>query len=129
MSDFGPLEMEVFGLLCSKEPLSVDDVQKALQKKGRSLAYTTVMTVLVRLQGKGFVARRKVGRQYLYSQASHAEATKQSTLAKVREALFGKNRLKPILTLLDNEESLTAEELQELRDTINQKIKSLKEKK
>lgn len=39
----------------------VDDLGRA-----RGLAYTTVMTVLVRLHAKGLLARERVGRTYVY---------------------------------------------------------------
>lgn len=43
--------------------MSVADVRRALDLQ---VAYTTVMTVLVRLHNKGRVARVKRGRAYLY---------------------------------------------------------------
>jgi predicted transcriptional regulator len=39
------------------------EVQAAV---GNDLAYTTVMTILVRLHGKGIIERAKVGRAYAY---------------------------------------------------------------
>jgi len=123
-SDLGPLEREVFGLLDAKRPLSVESVQEALRRKGHSLAYTTVMTVLVRLHSKNYVARQKEGRQYLYTPAAHADAQKQSLLMKVKSSLLGRSRLKPILTLLDVEgDSLSSDELKELRSIVDKKIK------
>jgi BlaI family transcriptional regulator, penicillinase repressor len=128
LSDIGPLEMEVFGLLDPKQPFSVTEVQEKLKKNGRPLAYTTVMTVLVRLHAKDLVSRHKMGRQFLYSQAGHATAVKQNTLMKLKASLFGRNRLKPILTLLEGEESLSDAELKELRDVVDQKIRKSRKK-
>jgi predicted transcriptional regulator len=115
-------------LLDSKQPLSVGEVQEKLKKSGRTLAYTTVMTVLVRLHGKKLVSRHKIGRQFLYSQAGHAAAVKQNTLMKLKASLFGRSRLKPILTLLEGEESLSAAELKELREAVDQKIRESRTK-
>ena len=44
-------------------PLVPAEVQAAL---GDELAYTTVMTILVRLHDKGVIERAKVGRAYAY---------------------------------------------------------------
>ena len=60
----GELEREVLELLWREaRPLAPGDVASAL---GGNLAYTTVMTVLVRLHEKGVVRREKDGRAFLY---------------------------------------------------------------
>ncbi len=50
-------------LWAGSEPMPPAEVQAAM---GGPLAYTTVMTILVRLQGKGLIERTKVGRAYAY---------------------------------------------------------------
>ena len=47
------------------DPVSVRFVLEDLQRE-RSLAYTTVMTVMDNLHGKGLVRRHKEGRAYVY---------------------------------------------------------------
>jgi predicted transcriptional regulator len=51
---------------------TVRDVADAL--KDRGLAYTTVMTVLDRLAGKGMVERERAGRAWSYRAAAAREA-------------------------------------------------------
>lgn len=51
-------------LWAAPEPLVPAAVQAAV---GKDLAYTTVMTILVRLCDKGVIQRAKVGRAYQYS--------------------------------------------------------------
>lgn len=53
-------------------PASVREVADALP--GRELAYTTVMTVLDRLAGKGMVERERAGRAWSYRPAAAREA-------------------------------------------------------
>lgn len=61
---FGELEGEVLGALwAAPRPLVPAEVQAAL---GGGLAYTTVMTILVRLYDKGVIEREKLGRAYAY---------------------------------------------------------------
>ncbi len=61
---FGELESEILGVLwASPIPLSPGAVRDAV---GGDLAYTTVMTILVRLLAKGVIERSKVGRSYEY---------------------------------------------------------------
>lgn len=51
-----------------EQPLSTRDVLEDLQAT-RTIAYTTVMTVLDNLHRKGMVRREKRGRAYLYTPA------------------------------------------------------------
>ena len=60
-----PLELECLKVLWTLGEGNVKDVRQALTGS-RPLAYTTVMTVLDRLTRKGGVARRKVGRAFVY---------------------------------------------------------------
>lgn len=61
---FGELEGAVLAALWAADaPLVPADVQKAV---GGDLAYTTVMTILVRLHDKGLIEREKTGRAYAY---------------------------------------------------------------
>jgi predicted transcriptional regulator len=64
----GVLEAEVMTVLQSSEtPLNPAEVQ---QRLGNDLAYTTVVTILTRLTGKGVLARTKIGRAYAYAPVS-----------------------------------------------------------
>ncbi len=76
----GSLESDVLDVLWrSDEPLTPAQV---LDEIDRDLAYTTVMTILNRLQAKGLVDRQRVGRAYAYEpKISEADlaATKMRT--------------------------------------------------
>ncbi|MCL4417006.1 MAG: BlaI/MecI/CopY family transcriptional regulator [Actinobacteria bacterium] len=62
----GKLENEIMKIIWQSEfPLSVRDVMTLLQKK-RTIAYTTVMTVMGRLTEKGVLSRKLYGSSYLY---------------------------------------------------------------
>lgn len=60
----GHLESRVMELLWSNGESSVHDV---VERLGRKLAYTTVMTTLDRLFKKGLLERRKADRAFLYA--------------------------------------------------------------
>lgn len=63
--ELGPLERTVMEFVWDHEgDVTVRDVMDA--PGARRLAYTTVMTVLDRLWRKGFLARRRMGRAYVY---------------------------------------------------------------
>lgn len=50
-----------------QRPCSVQQVKSELVPHYKEIAYTTVLTVLVRLYEKGLIERSKIGRQYIYT--------------------------------------------------------------
>jgi predicted transcriptional regulator len=123
--EIGPLDMEVLGILNAGGEQSVSDIQAALKKSGHDLAYTTVMTVLVRLYNKDLVLRRKESRYFLYSAAKKRDSTPLRIFERVKNSLFQTERLRPILSLLDSENDLSREELQELKKAVEEKLKRM----
>lgn len=66
----GSLERRVMAQLWASGPQSVGEVLEALNRgDARRLAYTTVMTILVRLHEKGYLTRQREGRHFRYAQA------------------------------------------------------------
>jgi len=63
-----PLELECLKALWTLGEGNVKDVREILTQS-RKLAYTTVMTVLDRLEKRGKVERRKQGRVFVYTPA------------------------------------------------------------
>ena len=73
MTRLGELERAVMDVLWDRAaPATVREVADALS--GRELAYTTVMTVLDRLAGKGMVERERAGRAWSYRPAAPRDA-------------------------------------------------------
>jgi predicted transcriptional regulator len=123
--EVGPLELKVLGVLNSGSDLSVFDIQAELKTAGHDLAYTTVMTVLVRLFNKDLVVRRKEGRQFLYSAGKRKGGSPLKIFEKVKTSLFGPEKLRPILGLLDSDDGLTRDELEELKRAVEAKLKRI----
>ena len=78
----GALEDEIMAYLwATVEPVTPAEVHQAIAP---DLAYTTVMTVLTRLWGKGLLGRKAKGRGYAYApvrtEAEHRAGEMQSTL-------------------------------------------------
>jgi len=121
--------MEALGLLTQEHPLTVADVRERLTCHGRELAYTTVMTVLTRLHEKGLVRRQKEGRHYLYAPARGAGRASAGLVAKVHNALFRRERLGPLVALLNESDDLSEQELRELRALVDLKLREKREEK
>jgi predicted transcriptional regulator len=83
-----PLELECLKALWTLREANVRQVLQALSPR-RSLAYTTVMTIMDRLARKGAVERRKVGRSFLYSPVLSRETLQRLAVKELVDTLFG----------------------------------------
>ena len=99
----GELEAAVLAVLqAAGSPLSPGEVRDRL---GGNLAYTTVVTILSRLHGKGVLDRRKAGRAFRYTpvadepglaarrmtQMLEAEPDREAVLARFVSGLSGRD--------------------------------------
>ena len=82
-----PLELACLKALWSLQEGNVRDVQRIVAQS-RPLAYTTIMTVLERLVRKGKVARRKVGRAFVYSPEASRDAMRRVAIHELLEGFF-----------------------------------------
>jgi len=84
MATLGELERAIMELLWAEDvTLSAYDLQDALPD--RKLASTTVLTVLSRLEKKGFVARDRASRPHRY----RAAATRETHMADLMHEVLG----------------------------------------
>jgi predicted transcriptional regulator len=106
------LEGEVMAVLWeADEPLNPREVKGRLR---RELAYTSVMTTLVRLANKGMVTRVKIGKAFAYSAVQRAEDHAAQTM---RDVLAG--GVNPIGVLSRFVERLNPEEEAALRSFLD----------
>jgi predicted transcriptional regulator len=82
-----PLELLCLNALWSLGQGSVKDVRQ-LVAPSRSLAYTTVMTVLDRLARRAIVTRRKSGRAFVYAPAVSRDAMRRLALQEFLDSYF-----------------------------------------
>ena len=115
MAQLGQLEAAVMERLWAWDrPVAVRDVLEDLQRE-RTLAYTTVMTVMDNLHRKGMVLREKSGRAYLY-RPTRSRATHTAELMEAALSATG-DRSTALLRFV---EKLPPEEVDDLRGLLNQ---------
>jgi len=85
--DLAPLELECLSVLWPLGEGTVRDIHRALSAS-RPRAYTTVMTIMDRLEQKGIVARRKVGRAFRYEARLSADEARLKAVEKIVEGFF-----------------------------------------
>ncbi len=81
------LELECLKVLWRTGEGTVKDVLQVL-KQSRDLAYTTVMTVLDRLEKRGAVERQKVGRSFLYRPLVEKAEIQRLAVKELVDSLF-----------------------------------------
>lgn len=82
----GSLELEVMKIVWRKRKCTVRNVVEDL-RKGRLLAYTTIMTVMDNLHKKGFVKRIKVKKTYHYASIASENLFIRSSISKAFQSL------------------------------------------
>lgn len=110
-------ESRVMEVLWQDAPQPAESIVAALQ------AHTdwhekTIKTLLNRLLGKGAVSVQKDGRRYLYSPVLRREDWQRQESRSLLDRVFG-GRLTPLLTHFSQHETLSANEIAELRKLID----------
>src|SRR5688572_748783 len=105
-------ELQIMDLIWKSGETSIREIQEALPEKARP-AYTTVQTVMTRLEEKGALRRtRKIGNAYLYEPLITRGSTMQRALDELIELLGGSAT--PLVSHLLESGRLTMEDLREL---------------
>jgi len=85
-----PLELACLGALWELSQGSVSEVRHAVKTaSNRELAYTTVMTVLGRLEKRGLVTRSKQGRHFIYIPKVSRETMRRRAVQELVATYFG----------------------------------------
>lgn len=82
-----PLELLCLNALWYLKEGNVKDVRELVARR-RPLAYTTIMTVLDRLVRKGLLARRKVGRAFVYVPQMARDVMRRTALRELIDGFF-----------------------------------------
>lgn len=106
----GELEAHVLSVLKgAAEPVPVAWVQERL---GGDLAYTTVITILTRLHGKGAVERERAGRSFVWTAVSDEAGLAALRMRKVLDAEADRQAvLASFVTALSKNDELLLREL------------------
>ncbi len=107
-------ELEVLKALWQVGPGTVRVVNAALHEGGRRWAYTTVQTLLQRLEAKGYVACDRSGQAHIFRAAVSREGLVSKRLRDLADQLCG-GTASPLLLALVEDGRLTSADVQQLR--------------
>lgn len=115
--DLTPAELRAMKALWEVERGTVAEVRSALARRGQHLAYTTVMTLLGRLAGKGAALVDKAREPFVYQAAYRRERVLRDRLREFVKEVFDGNADSLVLNLVEDE-SLTRAELRAIERKI-----------
>lgn len=118
------LQLAIMHALWERGEATVSEVRDSLTPE-RSLAYTTVGTMLAKMEEKGQVAHRSDGRVNVYRPLIRQDQVGRSMVTDLVDRLFNGDVTQMVCHLLDGSE-VTPESLAELKRLIRQKEKELK---
>jgi len=115
------LELQVMDALWTRGTLSVREIQEAFGEKNRP-AYTTVQTMVYRLEAKKAIRRvKKIGNAHIF-EAAISRASAQRRLIDELLAFFG-GRSQPVMAHLIETGKLTLEDIQQAEQTLRKLAK------
>ena len=117
--DLGPAELEVLKVLWDDEPATVRAVLSQLHRRGRRLAYTTVQTLLSRLEQKGCVRSDKSGMAYVYRSEVSRERISITRIRSIVQQLYD-GAAAPLVLQLMKAEQFSSEEIAALQKLIDE---------
>lgn len=122
----GDQELALLHYLAEHEPASVGEVATGFGE-ARGLARSTVLTMMERLRGKGYLRRRQAGGVYRYSTSTGpGEAMRQAVDQFVEKTLAGS--VSPFVAWMSEKAEVSDTELAELEALVNQLQSRRKEK-
>ena len=119
--ELGSLQRAVMGVLWEKDEATVAEVRETLGRSKKS-AYTTVLTVLQKLEKAGWAKHRADGRTYIYSAKRSRESEGTKSLKGFVDRVFQGDPLLLFEHLMDDD-SIDRETLSALKKMIDDKHK------
>ena len=112
-----PAQREIMEIVWARGEISASEVREALSQK-RDVARNTARTLLERMEVKGWLTHREVGRTYLYSAAQPRPAAIGQAVLNVVNHLCGGSP-EVLLTALLDHRGVSADELSRIRSMLD----------
>ncbi len=117
LEKLGERELDLMQALWKLEKATVSEVQEVLREQGNDIAYTTIQTMLNRLETKQLVARDDSERVHRYYAILEEPIVAGNALQRLIERFF-RGSTEALVTRLV-EEDLSAEQLERIQSLID----------
>jgi len=111
-----PQELEIMKVVWAADEVTVRDVYEHLRAH-RTVAYTTVMTLMQILEKKGHLKKSTASRQHVYRAAKPRQQAVGALLRDFMNRVFD-GSARPLLVHLAGDGQLTKDDVEELRQLI-----------
>jgi BlaI family transcriptional regulator, penicillinase repressor len=115
-------EAEIMDVLWEQGPSTAAEVRECVSDR---LAYTTVLTMLRKLEAKGYVGHTEEGRAHRYRALIARDAARQSALRSLSAKLF-KGSYALLVTHLISDKEISDVEVRRIRSLLNERAKRTK---
>jgi BlaI family penicillinase repressor len=106
-----PLELRIMSEFWTRGPVSIREIHEAVAKRDRP-AYTTVQTMVYRLEAKGALRRtKKIGNAHIF-EATTSRASVQTRLVRELLGLFG-GSAQPLMAHLVEMGKISSEDIED----------------
>ena len=122
----GGRQLAVMRVLWERGEATVAEVQELLGLDP-PLAYSTVATVLSRMEAKGLVTHRSVDRQYYYRPLLTKDGAGQSIIGELVDRVFGGSPAELVSQLLSSDQ-VDKGELERIKKLVSERSSELKRK-
>ncbi len=118
LTQLSDAEWRIMDVIWRTQPCSVRRVHDALSAQ-TGWAYTTVKTMMERLQDKGRLTSEKQGRAWIYRALISRDSSQAEAAKKLFDGVFG-GALAPMVHALMQNDRLSAHERDELQHMLNE---------
>lgn len=119
----GKLELQIMNEVWERGRASVQDVVTALSGGSRKPAYSTILTMMRKLEAKGYLAHEAEGRTFIYRPVLEKREARRSLLGMMVERLFNGSAAQLVNSLVE-EGQVSEKELAEIRKILGKGGKS-----
>jgi BlaI family penicillinase repressor len=117
----GRLELQIMNVVWDKGRATVHDVKDTISR-GRKPAYSTILTMMRKLEAKGYLSHDVDDRTYVYRPTISRQTVRQGVIGDLLDRLFeGSPSL--LLNSLVEQNRISEEELREIRKLITKRRK------
>jgi predicted transcriptional regulator len=115
-----PANLEIMKVIWRLGEASVSDVFEAVNSRRKDkVRRTTIQVQINRLEEYGWLKHREVGRTHYFRAVRGRQKAERDIIDDIKDRLFGGSRMELVKSLLDDSD-LKPEEIQELRDILNE---------
>ena len=120
IAKLSPANLEIMKIIWRLGEASVNDVFEAINTHRKDkLRRTTIQVQINRLEEYGWLKHREVGRTHYFRAVRGKEKTERDIIIDIKNRVFSGSRMDLVKSLLDDSD-LKPEEIQELRDLLNE---------